>query len=51
MASETEGPTVTHLLEPPGFLGLYYGPRTPLSVLVARLIFGLILGLTLPHAE
>ena len=31
-------------LEPPGFLGLHYGIRTPLTVLVAHVIFGIILG-------
>jgi hypothetical protein len=45
MASETQGPTLTRQLEPPGFLGLHYGGRTPLSVLVAHVIFGAILGL------
>lgn len=44
MASETQGPTVTHQLEPPGFLGLHYGVRTPLFVLIAHLAFGAILG-------
>jgi hypothetical protein len=51
MATEEEGPTLVRQLEPPGFLGLYYGRRTPLSVLLAHLAFGLILGMTLPHAE
>lgn len=45
MASETQGPTLTRQLEPPGFLALHYGARTPLSVLVAHVIFGGILGL------
>ncbi len=44
MASETHGPTVTRQLEPPGFLALNYGVRTPLSVLAAHLLFGAILG-------
>ena len=31
-------------LEPPGFLGLHYGVRTPLSVVLSHLAFGAILG-------
>ncbi len=44
MASEEQGPTVTRQLEPPGFLALNYGYQTPLSVLLAHLIYGAILG-------
>jgi uncharacterized membrane protein YagU involved in acid resistance len=44
MASEEQGPTVTRQLEPPGFLALNYGLQTPLSALVAHLVFGGILG-------
>jgi len=44
MASETHGPTVVRQLEPPGFLGLHYGRRTPWSVVIAHLVFGAILG-------
>jgi hypothetical protein len=44
MASERHGPTVVKQLEPPGFLGLHYGVRTPVSVLLAHLVFGAILG-------
>jgi hypothetical protein len=44
MASETSGPTVVRGLEPPGFLALNYGPRTPVSVLFAHVVFGAILG-------
>lgn len=44
MASERGGPTVTRLLEPPGFLALHYGRRTPISVIVAHLVFGIVLG-------
>ena len=32
MASELRGPTVARQLEPPGFLALHYGVRTPISV-------------------
>jgi uncharacterized membrane protein YagU involved in acid resistance len=44
MANEQYGPTVVRQLEPPGFFGLHYGIRTPISVLVAHTIFGIILG-------
>lgn len=44
MASEYDGPAPTRMLEPPGFLALNYGHRTPLTSLFAHLIFGLILG-------
>jgi uncharacterized membrane protein YagU involved in acid resistance len=44
MATEQTGPTVTRQLEPPGFLALNYGYQTPISVLVAHLIYGAILG-------
>ena len=44
MASEEQGPTVTSQLEPPGFLALNYGYQTPLSVLLAHVIYGAILG-------
>ena len=44
MASEQQGPTVTRQLEPPGFLALNYGYQTPVSVLLAHLIYGAILG-------
>jgi hypothetical protein len=44
MANEQRGPSVVHQLEPPGFLALHYGGRTPISVVVAHMIFGGILG-------
>lgn len=44
MASEQQGPTVVRQLEPPGFLALNYGMRTPISVVIAHVIFGMILG-------
>jgi uncharacterized membrane protein YagU involved in acid resistance len=44
MASETRGPTVVRQLEPPGFFGLNYGYRTPLSIVIAHIAFGIILG-------
>lgn len=44
MASDATGPTPTRHLEPPGFMALNYGHRTPLSVIVAHLAYGAILG-------
>lgn len=44
MANEQYGPTVVRQLEPPGFLGLHYGIRTPISVIIAHVVFGAILG-------
>jgi hypothetical protein len=44
MASEYEGPTHVRRLQPPGFLGLNYGYRTPLTTIVAHALYGLILG-------
>jgi hypothetical protein len=44
MASEQYGPTARRQLEPPGFLGLNYGIRTPISVLFSHTVFGALLG-------
>ena len=44
MASERRGPTVVRQLEPPGFLALHSGLRTPVSVVLAHVVFGIILG-------
>jgi len=44
MASETDGPNHARVLEPPGFLGLHYGRQTPITIVVAHLAFGVILG-------
>ncbi|HEV2124740.1 MAG TPA: hypothetical protein VGW38_18490 [Chloroflexota bacterium] len=49
MASEQQGPPPTKQLEPPGFLALNYGHRTPLSVLLAHLVYGAILGAFYRH--
>ena len=51
MASEQKGPTVTRQLEPPGFLALNYGYQTPVSILVAHVIYGALLGMfyTIPR--
>lgn len=44
MASESRGPTVMRMLEPPGFLALHYGIRTPIAILVGHVVFGGVLG-------
>jgi uncharacterized membrane protein YagU involved in acid resistance len=44
MASERHGPTPTRQLEPPGYLALNYGRRTPVSVILAHMLYGGILG-------
>ena len=44
MANEQHGPDVVPRLEPPGFLALHYGIRTPVSVVVAHAMFGGVLG-------
>lgn len=45
MASEYDGPTGARRLEPPGFLGLNYGQRTPLTTLAGHAVYGAVLGL------
>lgn len=44
MASEYEGPSHKRRLQPPGFLALHYGYRTPLTTIAAHAIYGAILG-------
>ncbi len=44
MASEQHGPDAHNMLEPPGFLALNYGTRTPVAVLLSHVLFGIILG-------
>ena len=44
MASEYDGVTAARQLEPPGFLGLNYGPRTPLTTLLGQAVYGAVLG-------
>jgi hypothetical protein len=44
MATEQQGPTAVRQLEPPGFLGLHYGVQTPISVFLAHVVYGAILG-------
>jgi uncharacterized membrane protein YagU involved in acid resistance len=44
MAREDEGPTMVRRLQPPGFLALHYGVRTPVVSAVAHILYGLVLG-------
>jgi len=44
MASEQNGPTAARQLEPPGLMGVNYGARTPVSILLAHMVFGAVLG-------
>ncbi|MFY9842444.1 MAG: hypothetical protein WA718_08505 [Terriglobales bacterium] len=44
MASEQHGLNSNRQLEPPGFMALNYGIRTPVSVFLAHAAFGAILG-------
>lgn len=48
MASEYDGPTDIRRLQPPGFLGLNYGYRTPLTTMIAQVSYGVVLGAFLP---
>jgi hypothetical protein len=47
MASNRAGLESTAVLEPPGLLGLNYGPQTPLVTFTAHLAYGIALGLLL----
>lgn len=44
MASERHGPTPTRQLQPPGFMALNYGRRTPIVTLLAHIAYGAMLG-------
>jgi uncharacterized membrane protein YagU involved in acid resistance len=44
MAGEQFGPVGAKQLEPPGFLALNYGYQTPVSIIIAHIMFGMILG-------
>jgi hypothetical protein len=44
MASDFTGPQPTSGLEPPGFMALNYGRRTPVVTIVAHVIYGAIIG-------
>jgi uncharacterized membrane protein YagU involved in acid resistance len=45
MATDARGPEPTRELEPPGFMAVNYGRRTPIVTILAHLIFGAILGI------
>lgn len=44
MAGEEQDATEARALEPPGFFALHYGARTPVSVVIAHIAFGALLG-------
>lgn len=44
MATDYDGPSRHQRLEPPGFMALNYGRRTPLVTLAAQTVYGAILG-------
>jgi hypothetical protein len=44
MASELRGPQPTRELEPPGFMALHYGRWTPVVILFAHIVYGVIVG-------
>jgi hypothetical protein len=44
MASSFQGPQPTNALEPPGFMALNYGRRTPIVSLASHVVYGAILG-------
>ena len=44
MVSDSRGPEPTRLLEPPGFLTTNYGRLTPVILVAAHALYGLILG-------
>ena len=44
MVSDSRGPEPTRLLEPPGFLVTNYGRMTPVIMLIAHALYGMVLG-------
>jgi hypothetical protein len=44
MVSDSRGPEPTRLLEPPGFLATNYGRMTPIVLILAHTLYGVILG-------
>lgn len=44
MASESQGPMALRRLEPPGFFGRNYGVQTAVSIVIAHVVFGMMLG-------
>jgi len=51
MASEYDGASAVRQLEPPGFMALNYGFRTPLTTLAGQGLYGTVLGLCVQIAE
>ncbi len=47
MVSDYDRPRTDRAIEPPGFLGLYYGRQTPAIAMVAHVVYGAILGAAL----
>jgi len=45
MADELRGPDPTRELEPPGYMALHYGRGTPITTILAHIIYGSVLGL------
>ena len=45
MADELRGPDPTRQLEPPGYMALHYGRGTPITTIVAHIVYGSVLGL------
>ena len=44
MATSRQGPSPTRLLQPPGFLALHYGWRSPVVTMIAHVLYGIVLG-------
>ncbi len=44
MATEQQGPSLERAIQPPGFLALHYGVRTPFVTALAHAAYGAILG-------
>ena len=44
MTSDFDEPIAQPVLEPPGFLGLNYGGGTPLTMLAAQTVYGMLIG-------
>lgn len=45
MADELRGPDPTRQLEPPGYMALNYGRGTPITTILAHLVYGGVLGM------
>ncbi len=45
MASEYDGATAVRQLEPPGFMGLNYGHRTPVTTLLGKAVYAVLGGM------